>query len=258
VKKRVLAIGLALALLLVFGSIGASAASPEDEGRALLEQTLAIFNSGTYTLKGRGHSPVGVGAGSSAPIVIAVDQDKVMTETEIDWSGLMQASSPGGDAYMTAVQRTIWQLVFGRKFRMVFSPEGVFWVFPERMLYIDMAALAGGVGEPIGLAQEFTGIFARREIPEQLTVTQPVIDGKTYLCVTLDIPENAGTISYFYLNGQFKRVEIFSESEADPVVYEIDQFNGKADECYFSTRWMRPVPVSLLLQLGSGLSSLIQ
>ena len=241
-KKRLLAIALTLALLLGFGGIAASAATPEEEARALLEQTQAIFNSRTYILKGRGTSPVGPGGSGTAHLVMAMDKDKLMVETEVDWPAMMAAV---GGSHLAGF---ILQMVLGKSFRMVFSPEGVFWVFPDRRLYLDLAPMmeAEGAEGAASLIEGLDMLGISGAIPEDLDVTQPVIGGKTYLCVTFDGYEGS-SMSYYFLDGQLKRIEVFNETSDENMVIEIDQLSGTVDASYFSTRWLVPIPLRLFI-----------
>jgi len=247
----------------------------------LVKKVQDIFNSGTFYLKGRGAAPTGIGSGGFAPMVIAVDKDKVMTETEIDWTGLMKASPQGGaaqgDAGMSTVQGAIWQASFGRKFRMVFTPDGVFWAFPDKKSYVDLASWAmaeEGVegletSEMSGIAQDFKGLFGGRETPKDIPSSKIKVDGKEYLCGTFYQLDEAGkplkdakgqpvpAMRYFFLDGKFKRVEVFAQYEEDNVVYEIEEFSGKVDPALFSMKGYSAVPVKELMNLGGGLSSMI-
>ena len=233
-KKRLLAIALTLALLLGFGGVSAFAATPEEEARALLEQTVGILNGKIYILKGRSTSPTG----GFTTLVMAMDQDKLMAETEMDWPAMVATTGA------PRLAGFILQLVLGKSMRMVLSPEGMYWIFPDRRLYLDLGALMGG---DMGGFMETLDMLGVAEVPEDLDVTQPVIGGKTYLCVTLENQEDGNTSSYYFLNGQLKRITVTQYGE--DMVIEIDQFSAQVDESYFSTRWLLPIPLRWLAPL---------
>ena len=224
-----------------------------------------IFNSGTFYLKGRGASPLGIGSGGYAPMVIAVNKDKVMAETEVDWLAMMKAGAQQGDAGMSTVQGAIFQTTFGRKFRMVFSPEGAFWAFPDNKKYINLADLAQAgasaeeqldTSEVNNLAKEISGMFGGHETPKDIPSSKVKVDGKEYLCGTFMGPDGKPAMRYFFLDGKFKRVEIFAQYEEDNVVYEIDEFTGKVDEKLFGLSGYRAIPLAELLKLGGGVAEL--
>jgi len=226
-KKRILAIALALAMLLPVFAVGPFAATPEEQAQALLDQTSAIFESGKYTLKARGPSL----AGKTTSIVFVVDGDRSVFEATMDWVSMLQEMEPANASSM--LMGWVMQLLFGSKVRFIAEPDQATIVFVNRRTYIDVP------GTP-GLALGFTTLF---DVPERTatTVSEPVIGGKKYLCAALEGDEDV-TTSYYYLNGALKRIGMEAlntdTGQTETFAFEIDLLSPTADQSYFTTNWM--------------------
>ncbi|MCL1952171.1 MAG: hypothetical protein FWF60_05020 [Oscillospiraceae bacterium] len=232
-KKRILAIALALAMLLPAFAMGASAATPEEEAQALLAQTRAIFDSGKYTLKACGTSPFN---GKPTPVVFVSDGSHSAFEATMDWGSMMQAT--GTDQVTSMFQGWMMWLLFGSKVRFISEPDKSLLVFLDRRFYM--------VTEPSGIPLYGAALFALPDFTE-MTVSEPVVGGKKYLCAALS-DDNGVTTSYYYLNGQLKRITL-SGADYEDAAFEIDTLSASADQSYFSTKWMLKLSVSGLINL---------
>jgi hypothetical protein len=222
-----------------------------------------IFNSGTFYLKGRNSSPMdvmGMGGGTSSTMVLAMDQDKAMVESEMDWIGMMKASVEPGNAALAAIQGATMQTYLGNKFRMVFNPEGAYFVFPEKKRYIDFsdAQKTDQSGEvdmseiASELAHSLGGVGGNLETPVDVPASRVTVDGKEYLCGTLTEAESGTSRRFCFLDGQLKRIEVLSATGDVSMVMEIDEFSGSADASLFSMSGYRSMPVAELTNLLSG------
>jgi len=229
----------------------------------LVKAVQDTFNSGTFYLKARGTFPVEMGSGGYAPIIIAMDQDKLMFETEMDWVSLMKANAAPGEKAMAAMTGASMQTMFGNKFRMVISPEGAYWVFPASQRYFDLSAMAGpeGLGDMSGLAEAFN-IFRQEDangqplqVPDDIPSTKVTVDGKEYLCGAFVARDEEGkvisTMRYYFLNGQIKRIEVVVEGMEENMVLEIDEFSGRVDASLFSVTGYRTIPLTELAGIAS-------
>jgi hypothetical protein len=95
---------------------------------------------------------------------------------------------------------------------------------------------------PDSLGFELSDLFNIPEAPEA-TVSEPVVGGKKYLCAALENDDI--TTSYYYLNGQLKRIVLSGAAEED-MTFEIDLLSNTADQSYFSTKWMIKLNFDLL------------
>jgi len=232
-KKRILAIALALAMLLPVFAVGSLAATPEEQAQALLDQTSAIFESGKYTLKARGPA-----LGSSKPmsIVFIMDGDRSMFEANMDWVAMLQAV--GTNKITDTLLGWFMRLYFGNKARYIVEHDENLVVFPSRRLYVEVPEATG----PFDFADLFN-------VPERTatTVSEPVIGGKKYLCAALENEEF--TTSYYYLNGTLKRIGMEAPDpetgQTETFAFEIDLFSPTVDESYFSTSGMRKASIGL-------------
>jgi len=225
-KKRILAIVLALAMLLPAFAVGSLAATPEEEATALLDQTRAVLNSGKYTLKARGTSPFN---GKMTPIAYVSDGNRTMFEATMDWAGMLQEMS--GDKVSSMLYGGIMQLFFGKKVRFITDQDQAMIVFVNRRTYIDVPETP----DSLDISAMFSG-------PEMtgMTVSEPVIGGKKYLCAALS-GDNDVTTRYYYLNGALKRITL--TVDAEEIAFEIDLLSPTVDESYFSTKWMLKLSV---------------
>lgn len=217
-KKRILAVALALATLLSIFAVGAFAATPEEQAEILLEQTRATLNSGKYTLKARGTSP----GGNPMPVVFAVDGERWMFETTMDWVSMLREM--GANKVRDTLFGWAMQLFFGKKVRFITERSQALIVFVNRRIYAVVP------DSPDLLDIDITAVF---DIPDLtgMTVTEPTVGGKKYLCATLENDDGIA-ISYYYLNGALKRIAI------EDAVIEIDSLSASVDQSYFSTKWM--------------------
>jgi len=216
-KKRIFAIALALAMLLPVFAVGASAATLEEQGAALLQGTYSIFASGHFTLKG--HDAQG-------PFAAVADGNRFVEELVVDWYA--DAGSFAG---------FFLKLLLGSKIRLVVTPDQVLVGFLERRLYGDLGFLGDFFEELRSLLQ--TPMIAS---PVPSDVAEETIDGKTYICVTAEDGEGA-PVKLYYLNGQLKRV--VDDNGTDVV----DSLSPTADQSYFSMSGMLKWPFLIVKPL---------
>jgi len=205
-RKRFFALSLFLVLFYAF-SLTASAATLEEEGRALFTATYEIFASGTFTCRSKS-----------------------------DFWGSMTIVMDGNNRRVEEGERDpgLQRLLLGKRSRIIMTPgEEIIRVFPDRRVYCvtsERVPEAFNWG-PIG-------------IPEKLDVSEKTISGKKYICVSY--PHNDGyfdrTVSHLYLEGQLKRIEEETAQSSRIYVAEVLELNPTADESYFSTRGMLEIP----------------
>lgn len=225
-KKRILAIALALAMLLPVFAVGSFAATPEEQAQALLDQTSAIFESRKFTLKA--HCP-SLYSNKTVSLVFVGDGDRTAFETTMEWVA-MSRQLGGINAMLSG-----WflQLLFGSRVRYIAEPDQSTMVFLNRRIYAEIPET------PELDPYYFATLF---DVPERTatTVSEPVIGGKKYLCATLDADEY--TTSYYYLNGTLKRIGMEAlnpeTGQTETFVFEIDLLSPTADQSYFNTNWM--------------------
>jgi len=223
--KKLIAIILAMAMLCGFAAIGATAAENDlqAQGEALLRETFEILNSGVFTLESRNTIE-----GRESSMITTMDGDRMATETIINWAEI----EPGLQSFV------LW-LLLGNTMRMVFAPGGTSMVFPERRIYFAMPAASDDFFDMI--------LTMAAEMPEHVAVTEKIVDGITYICVSVEI--EGATTSCYYLDGQLKRVvTIFA---GDIIVQEIDFFTGTVNQSLFSTSRMVRIPLMLYVWLFS-------
>ncbi|MDR2753214.1 MAG: hypothetical protein LBB50_02775 [Oscillospiraceae bacterium] len=227
-----------------------------------LKATVDTLRSGTFYFKGKASSMAGLGAaetplsgaGSYAPMAMAIDAGKAMIETEADWTSAFQNTNGGNDYGQAKITGAIMQTALGNKLRMIFSEEGSYWAFPQKKVYIDLAALMGdqtsGLDDINEIANSINPAGDLTEVPKDVPSSKVKVDGKEYLCATLQ-----GT-KYYYLDGALKRMEV-SVGEA-PMVMEIEEFSGKPDASLFSVKGYRKMPVTEFMKLFQGMSSIFE
>ena len=231
-------------------------AAQTSEVYPLIKNVLEIFESRSYYFKGRASSPMG-GFGSSgySSLVMAMDKDKLMIETEIDWAAMMKiAAAESGDVSLI-VQGGVLQATLGRRFRMIFSPEGMYWTFPDKERYLDLGEMLG-TEDATGLADLFKDLDILGQggkMPEDIPASKVTVDGKVYLCGTLARKDADGktvsTARYYFLDGQLKRIEVFAETSDENMVIEIDEFSGKPDASLFSVKGYRSMALMEMAKL---------
>jgi len=240
--KKLIAILLAVMLLLPLGVMGVSALTPEEEleaqGRALVEETLAIFESKEFTLTGRDRR-----FGIDLPVMYMQDG----TRAGIELIGWIQPSIQelGLNRVTEKIVGWAFQLLLGRKVRFVVSLEQFVFpldqemlIFPERRVWMDVTLLEGMSYYPSMLYTE-----ARDLDLADLVISEPVINGKKYLCAEFETWD--GIAEYYYLDGQLERIV-----GDDGFLYEVDSLSPTVDESYFSTKGMWKFPLDWLLKLG--------
>jgi len=228
-KKRILAIALALAVLLPVFAVGPFAATPEEEAEILLEQTRTILDGGKFTLKMRGSPlPNPPSNGKMLPVVFVSDGDRMAFEATLDWVGMLRAT--GTNKVRDTFSGWVMQLLFGKKVRLISEQSRHTIAFINRRFYMIVPE------SPDIIALDISIIF---DIPDgaEITVSEPVIGGKKYLCAALENDDGI-TMSYYYLNGQLKRITASSADVSDDAVIEVDSFSAAVDQNIFSTKWM--------------------
>jgi len=231
--KKILAMLLAMAMLLSFGAMGAMAAETELEaqGRALLEETIAVFNSWEFTLRGQGTNPLNA---QMLPLAIAMDGDRVAFETSgFRWYDLGLRRLPAFGM----------RLLLGSRTRAIIEADRTLFVFPARCVYFRTSGI-----------DFFDGLgFIDLEMPEDIAVTQiiagPVYERQIYIRVAIE--QEGAVVAYYYYDwyhplrdwdGQLVRVTT-TNADGETMRLEIDYFSGTADSNMFSTRWMLGIPL---------------
>jgi len=234
-KKRILAVILAIAMLLPVFCIGSFAATPEEEAKQYLTETLGILSSGNFTIKARAASPFG--GNNLLPITIVMDDNHFAFEATIDWAQHLRAEGYSN----TGATLMGWgmQLLFGSKIRVITMPDQVLVILPNRRFYLSMLDVSD-----MQFEYSFDEIFAIAVVDVSqwlegldLTVTEPVIDGKKYLCATVKYEDI--TNNYYYLSGQLKRIV------SQDLTWEIDELKAAADESLLSTKGMVKLPFDM-------------
>jgi len=229
-KKKLIATLLAMAMLLSFATIGAAASEAPDlqaQGRAMLEETFAVFETGQFTLRGRSQTP---NDSRPYPITLVIDGDRMAVEAP---SSIRFWSDRGVNRFQAFAMRA----VFGNRLRVFLSPEQSAVVFQNRRAFISFDGILEDDDDLFSWIGGFGGV---REIPAQLSVAEVTINRRTYLRVTFE--EYGATWTYDYHNGQLRR--LVATSWAGTVLIEVDYFSGTVDESLFSTRWMIGIPLN--------------
>ena len=160
--KKMMAMLLAMAMFCAFTGMGTSALTLEEEGRALLEETLAVFDGKNYTLTCVGETYIREG-------------DRIGIEDH-QW-----ASS------------SLLKRLFGEVERELATPERNIIMFPERRCYFDTTLLMRLTGKAPISAFEFIGNhFGSATMLESMPVG--VTQDDTYLVVTLGAPNTDGPV----------------------------------------------------------------
>jgi len=238
-----------------------------------------IFNSGKFYLKGRGSAPEGSGipSAASAPMVIAIDDNKFMVESTADWSlmGTIMADAEGRSLTLqeraaAKAQSIALETLFGKKTRMIFSPDGFYLAFPDKNKYISPSELMGSMGledeefDMSGMDLSALGINtgAQKEIPRDIDSSRVTVGGKEYLCAAIsnkiDDPDSGVSMEvvtkYYFLGGDLKRMETFGlgfeDSDDAQMILEIDEFHGDPDPKLFGVAGMRKAALQELLKLA--------
>ena len=281
----------ALLVVLMLGGLAAFEASAEETNEAypLVKGVMDIVESGTFYLKGRGSSPF---AGNGFPSVIyAMDKDKMMMETEMDWVEMMMAE--GGDAEMAKAQGEVLQTALGSKFRMIFMDMGepahfwdtwpswaqwilrylllgwlwmpppepgisVYWAFPEKKVYLDIGTLTGDTTFDMGsIFEQLFGVWGSAALPEDIPGVKVTIDGKEYLRAALEDERSRDAMYYYFLDGELKRIEVLDDISGEAMVMEIDAFHSQPDAGLFSISGYRALPLAEMIRFFGGLNGIL-
>ena len=211
----------------------------------LVKKVQDTFNSGTFYLKGRGNNMMDSGGGSYAPMTLAVDQDKMMIETDFDWGNMMKTAyqeQGEADVGQSKLQASIAQTLLGSKMRMLYVDNTVYMLYPEKKRAANLSAFAEGEDgldgiSPNEMINTFDQFGSKLADENDLKATR-VKDGKNeYLCATYTVDEDElgrTTMKYYFLKGELKRLEVASEQGNS--VFEIDTFSGRVDSSLFSTK----------------------
>jgi len=251
-----------------------------NEGYEQLRKVNEIFGSGKFYLRGNGGAPesAGIPSAASGPMVIAIDGKKVMIESTADWGSLgsMIAQAEGKTLSLqeraaAKAQSIAMETLFGKKTRMILSPDGMYIAFPDKNKYIAPSELMKAAG-----LEEDEGEFDMSDFdlnalginpgvedlkPEQVESSKVTVGGKEYLCASIsnkiDDPANDirmdTTIKYYFLDGQLKRMETLitglEDSEDGQMIMEIDEFHGNPDPKLFSVDGMRKAALQEIMNL---------
>ena len=247
-KKRILSVILALAMLLPVFAVGTFALTPEEEAKQYMTEVLEIFGGGSFTMKTRSTAPF-VG-NQVTPLTIAIDDSRMAFEMPMEWRQLFQTQ--GMSNFRSTIMGWMAQLFFGKRLRVITAPDQIVIVFPEKKMYMP---LDGEPGEPLDfdldgvLGEAFNGAKTPAEIEEKLDgiTAEYAVGGQPYLRVTID---NSGSIMrYYFLDGELKRIE--AETYGETVTWEIDLLTRTVDPAFFSTAGMRTMPLQPLSILGN-------
>lgn len=223
----------------------------------LVKKVQDIFNSGTFYLKGQGNNMMDNTGGAYAPLTLAVDQDKMMMETQFDWNNMMgMAFQEQGkeDLGQSKMQAGIARTALGSTMRMLFVENAVYMVYPEKKFAANLSQLSEEEEDFNGLSREMIGMFSQfgsaNPEMENMQATKVKQGKNEYLCATLLVDqtdadgkkEGTSTVKYYFLKGDLKRLEVTyaataqGESGSGSSVFEIEEFSGKVDSSFFSTR----------------------
>lgn len=232
--KKLFAVILAMGMLCSFAVSASAADDLMAQGEALLQETLHILSSETFTMAGRSSTTdlyTGESSGMQA-LIFARNGDALAIETETDWAEMTQSRIMGFAA----------RLLLGKRMRMVMTPEHNIIVFPDRRFYVSLDGLAG---EPIAVPEIFQVVNAA-EITEAAEVT---LEGERYVRLNL----NQGESYLYYQEDQLKRAESYEDGILISVI-EFDSLTATADEGYFSSKCMCKLSLTLIIRIFSLLN----
>jgi hypothetical protein len=220
----------------------------------LVKSVQDIIKTRTFYLKGSGNNPIS-STGAYAPMVMAVDQDKLAVETETDWLTMMKelAKENGKlDIGQSRIQAAVLQTTFGKKLRMVFLHSGAYMVLPEKKMFTNLSTLAGeDVSNVTNDLVKSLSNSSNAEINSKMKASKVKVDGKEYLCATLPM-EQSQQVKYFFLNGELKRMEFVAEDGSISVI-EVGAFSGKVDPALFEVTGLKEMnPGELTNLFGSA------
>ena len=268
-------------------------ATDQAELLRLVRKVQETMKSQTFFLKGNGNNFMEGGAGSYAPLTLAVDKDKLMLETQIDWSNMsanpmtgmpVEGAAPAAAGTGTSkIQAAILQTAVGRTMRMLFVDSTAYMMFPEKKLSANFSKLAaegegegGDVSEVAGEITKMFSQFGANDLPEdKMRATKVTENGNEYMCAAFTVTEDGAapdgtalpegtaaitgssttTIKYYFLKGELRRLEvIMTGAESTNMVIEVDEFSGKVDSSLFSTKGFTEMNFGEMTNLMGALS----
>jgi len=220
----------------------------------LMRNAFDIMGSDRFYMSGRISADTGFGSG---PIVVARDGNRMMQEMTMDWSQLAQ--SPGNDFGVSRAQAAILTTTFGRRFRMIITPDGPVFAFPDRNTFIDATAVAqmdenaGDFEMPEDFELDFFGALGgTRDIPQDVDSSRVTVGNREYLCATLS--EGSETVKYYFHNGDLRRMEAISrdpQGNSFEIIIEFNELHTNPPANLFTTQGMRRAPLTDLMNLGN-------
>jgi len=254
--KKILATLLAAAMLL---SLAVTAVAYDDyqapaplavdlelqaQGRALITETLDVFNTGSFHLRGTTVLPTTLDhlfdplPGQTAAIVMAANADQMVFEQTISFSSML------GN-----VRGFFFRLFFGNRMRMVVEDDDVRIIFPNRRLFFSVAELAELTGDDfpvLDLADlDFSGL-GDLVVPADLHVER----AGNYIRVTLENAED-GYTHFFYRSGLLRRIVTELPDDSISIIL-VDSFSANPPARLFSTSWMLRFPLGWLLRMSNA------
>ncbi len=223
----------------------------------LIKSVYDIFQTGKFTFKALGTSPLGGTSIPATPLTMVLDGDKSAFETEIDWSATMKALAEDTAGYNKAIiNGATAQTMFGKKMRFVSDGKGSYIVFVDKKTYISAAAMAGeDASSSMNMASDFGDIVVpKSELPKDVASTRVKVDGKEYLCATLDDGQGS-KMRYYFIGKDLKRLEI-QDNSGETMIFEVLELTGKADASVFKVSDYRQMSLDQLTQLGSSMGAL--
>ena len=242
----------------------AGVAAETSEVYPLVREIVDIFNSGRFFLRGRGTLPgemTPVGGGNNASVTIAADGNNIMFQSSLDWNVMIQAMDEGGGARdfgRSRVQAATLSTLFGRQIRLIMTPQGPIFAFPDRNVFIDLPSIMEAAGEDEELPPMDMGIMdnmglSLREVPTDIPASSVTVGGREYLAATM--VEGESRVVYYFHNGQLRRIETYSPEQGDVMILEIDEFHGNPEARLFTTQGMARAPMAnimTLMEMGGG------
>ena len=232
------------------------------EIRALLKKALDTLTSGSFMIKAKGSSPFSAGGNNATPLTIAVDNNAIAMEFEMDWATLF--ASEGESTAMARIKGAGTQAIFGKRIRILTQAEGVTLVFVDTKSYLPMPSSEEEGGEmgdlaefdmSAALGEAFGGAGSQEDMDRMLDTIEPskvTEGGKEYLCAK--ITREGITVRYFFLGGELKRVET-TDTEGAVSVMEVQQLTDKVDPALFSTQGLRVMAVDQMTELPGVFTS---
>ena len=233
--RAVLCALLAAVLLACSALPAAAAATPRDEAIELLQGVQEIFASGTFTLKCKNSSTM-EGMPSSSDMLVVADQDKMAIQSTNNL-GQMFMEGSGQTGWQSKFLAAMLNLLLGKTIRIVYTPETMLFMFPERRIYLDFRAAVESMGEEVEMI-DISSIFdvIAFDISGLDFTTKTVGE---YFCVTVDLGEG-NTQEFYFLGKDLKRIVMTASDEYGGYTssMEIESLVPTADQRYFSIKWM--------------------